>query len=209
MTDSIDRLYQAVVAAKHADPASSRTARLLRSGRSKMAKKLAEEAIEVVIDVIDGNTDAAIKESADLIYNLVALWVEAGIEPAPCLGRDGAARAAVRHRREAAQARRRARVAPQGGGARKPPRPQAPLIPNRQALSFSVVPAESASQTSAWTPPPGHSGPRWLATRHASQPLRLVPSPPPRNRTRPGSWPRCRSWKARSFRCRPTSCSFP
>jgi phosphoribosyl-ATP pyrophosphohydrolase len=81
MTDSIDRLHQAIVAAKHADPAVSRTARLLRSGRSKMAKKLAEEAIEVVIDVIDGNTDAAIKESADLVYNLVALWVAAGIEP--------------------------------------------------------------------------------------------------------------------------------
>src|SRR6202521_1656072 len=81
MTDSIDRLYQAVVAAKGADPASSKTARLLHSGRSKMAKKLAEEAIEVVIDVIDGNTDAAIKESADLVYNLVALWVAAGIEP--------------------------------------------------------------------------------------------------------------------------------
>jgi phosphoribosyl-ATP pyrophosphohydrolase len=81
MTDSIDRLYQAVIAAKNADPAASRTARLLRSGRSKMAKKLVEEAIEVVIDVIDGNTDAAIKESADLVYNLVALWVAAGIEP--------------------------------------------------------------------------------------------------------------------------------
>jgi phosphoribosyl-ATP pyrophosphohydrolase len=81
MTDSIDRLHQAILAAKHADPAASRTARLLRSGRSKMAKKLAEEAIEVVIDVIDGNTDAAIKESADLVYNLVALWVSAGIEP--------------------------------------------------------------------------------------------------------------------------------
>jgi phosphoribosyl-ATP pyrophosphohydrolase len=81
MTDSIDRLYKAVVAAKTADPAVSRTARLLRSGRSKTAKKLAEEAIEVVIDVIDGNTDAAIKESADLVYNLVALWVVAGIAP--------------------------------------------------------------------------------------------------------------------------------
>ena len=81
MTDSIDRLYLAIVAAKNADPAASRTARLLRSGRSKMAKKLAEEAIEVVIDVIDGNTDAAIKESADLVYNLVTLWVAAGIEP--------------------------------------------------------------------------------------------------------------------------------
>ena len=81
MTDSIDRLYQAVVAAKNADPVTSRTARLLRS-RSKMAKKLAEEAIEVVIDALEGNPDAVIKESADLVYNLVAIWVTAGIEPA-------------------------------------------------------------------------------------------------------------------------------
>ncbi len=81
MTDSIDRLYQAVVAAKNADPATSRTARLLLS-RSKMAKKLAEEAIEVVIDALEGNPDAVIKESADLVYNLVAIWVTAGIAPA-------------------------------------------------------------------------------------------------------------------------------
>ena len=81
MTDSIDRLYQAVIAAKAADPASSRTARLMHSGRSKMAKKLAEEAIEVVIDALDGNSDAVVKESADLVYNLVALWAEAGVEP--------------------------------------------------------------------------------------------------------------------------------
>src|SRR3984957_20956422 len=82
MTDSIDRLYQAVVAAKGADPATSRTARLFRSGRSKMAKKLVEEAVEVVIDALDGNSGAVIKESADLVYNLVALWVSAGIAPA-------------------------------------------------------------------------------------------------------------------------------
>jgi phosphoribosyl-ATP pyrophosphohydrolase len=81
MTDSIDRLYQAVVAAKNADPATSRTARLLLS-RSKMAKKLAEEAIEVVIDALEGNPDAVVKESADLVYNLVAIWVTAGIAPA-------------------------------------------------------------------------------------------------------------------------------
>jgi phosphoribosyl-ATP pyrophosphohydrolase len=82
MTDSIDRLYQAVVMARNADPAASKTARLFRAGRAKMAKKLAEEAIEVVIDAIDGNSDAVIKESADLVYNLVVLWVAAGIEPA-------------------------------------------------------------------------------------------------------------------------------
>ena len=49
MPDSVDRLYNAVRAARDDDPASSRTARLLRSGRPKMAKKLAEEAFEVGI----------------------------------------------------------------------------------------------------------------------------------------------------------------
>ena len=81
MSDSVDRLYAAVIAAKHADPATSRTAKLLRAGRAKMAKKLAEEAVEVVIDAMHGETDAVVKESADLIYNLVVLWVAAGIEP--------------------------------------------------------------------------------------------------------------------------------
>ena len=40
MADSVDRLYQQVIAAKDADPSTSRTARLLRAGRGKMAKKL-------------------------------------------------------------------------------------------------------------------------------------------------------------------------
>src|SRR5438552_16772959 len=81
MTDSLGRLHQAVVAAKGADPATSRTARLLRAGRGKMAKKLAEEAVEVVIDAMHGRTEALIRESADLLYNLVVLWVASGVHP--------------------------------------------------------------------------------------------------------------------------------
>jgi phosphoribosyl-ATP pyrophosphohydrolase len=81
MTDSVERLHEAVIAARHADPATSRTARLLRSGRAKMAKKLAEEAVEVVIDAMHGSREAVVKESADLIYNLVVLWVSAGVAP--------------------------------------------------------------------------------------------------------------------------------
>jgi phosphoribosyl-ATP pyrophosphohydrolase len=46
-----------------------------------MAKKLAEEAIEVVIDAMHGDRDAVVKESSDLIYNLVILWVSTGIRP--------------------------------------------------------------------------------------------------------------------------------
>jgi len=81
MTDSVARLYDAVVAARGADPAKSRTARLFRDGRAKMAKKLAEEAVEVVIDAMHGQPEAVARESADLLYNLVVLWVHAGVHP--------------------------------------------------------------------------------------------------------------------------------
>jgi phosphoribosyl-ATP pyrophosphohydrolase len=81
MGDSLDRLYGHVIAAKDADPATSRTAKLLRAGRPKMAKKLAEEAIEVVIDSMNGGREAVVRESADLLYNLVVLWVAGGVRP--------------------------------------------------------------------------------------------------------------------------------
>ena len=81
MSDSLDRLYGQVIAAKDADPALSRTAKLLRAGRPKMAKKLAEEAIEVVIDAMNGEREAVVRESADLLYNLVVLWVAAEVKP--------------------------------------------------------------------------------------------------------------------------------
>jgi phosphoribosyl-ATP pyrophosphohydrolase len=81
MTDSLDRLYEAVQAAREGDPATSRTARLLQAGRGKMAKKMAEEAVEVVIDTVHGDTAAVIRESADLMYNLVVLWAAAGVHP--------------------------------------------------------------------------------------------------------------------------------
>jgi phosphoribosyl-ATP pyrophosphohydrolase len=81
MTDSLDRLYSAVIAAKDLDPATSRTARLFQRGPAKMAKKLAEEAIEVVIDAVNRKPDAVIRESADLLYNLTVLWASAGVHP--------------------------------------------------------------------------------------------------------------------------------
>lgn len=81
MSDSLDKLFQAVLAARDLDPERSRTARLFRRGQAKMAKKLAEEAIEVVIDAVNGRPDAVVRESADLLYNLMVLWVAAGVKP--------------------------------------------------------------------------------------------------------------------------------
>lgn len=81
MTDSVQRLYAAVLSARSRDPALSRTARLIREGAPKMAKKLGEEAVEVGIEAVQNNRPAVVRESADLIYNLVVLWSELGITP--------------------------------------------------------------------------------------------------------------------------------
>lgn len=81
MTDSIERLYDAVLEARDADPGSSRTARLLNAGRGKIAKKVAEEAVEVAIEAMRSNREALVRESADLLYNLAVLWASVDIEP--------------------------------------------------------------------------------------------------------------------------------
>src|ERR1700737_4136660 len=81
MNNSLERLYLAVLAARDLDPATSRTARLFQRGPSKMAKKRAEEAIEVVIDAVNGDAQAVVRESADLLYNLTVLWASAGVRP--------------------------------------------------------------------------------------------------------------------------------
>jgi phosphoribosyl-ATP pyrophosphohydrolase len=81
MSDSMMRLYRAVLAARGGDPAASRTTRLLQAGRGKISKKLAEEAVEVVIDAVHGDSAAVIRESADLLYHLVVLWTASNIHP--------------------------------------------------------------------------------------------------------------------------------
>jgi phosphoribosyl-ATP pyrophosphohydrolase len=81
MTDSIRRLYDGVRAARGQDPTRSRTARLLEAGPRKIAKKVAEEAAEVALESAAGNRPEVIRESADLLYHLVVLWYEAGVQP--------------------------------------------------------------------------------------------------------------------------------
>jgi phosphoribosyl-ATP pyrophosphohydrolase len=81
MPDAIDRLYDAVTAARESDPAFSRTAKLFRGGIEKMAKKLGEEAIEVGIGALQGKRGEVIEESADVMYQLCVLWAECGISP--------------------------------------------------------------------------------------------------------------------------------
>jgi phosphoribosyl-ATP pyrophosphohydrolase len=81
MTDSLRRLHEAVSNLRNADPAGSKTARLLHAGPAKNAKKIAEEAVEVALAAMARDHGEIVRESADLIYHLVVLWVEAGVQP--------------------------------------------------------------------------------------------------------------------------------
>ena len=64
-----------------ASPDQSWTAKLVAHGQPKAAKKLGEEAVETVIAAISNDKDNLVAESADLLYHLVVVWVDAGINP--------------------------------------------------------------------------------------------------------------------------------
>ena len=86
MRDSLDRLFHSILAARERDPAVSRTSKLFRGGVQKMAKKLAEEAVEVGLEAVQTNREQVILESADLLYHLAVVWVECGVTPEAVLG---------------------------------------------------------------------------------------------------------------------------
>lgn len=79
--DVLDRLWAVVMARRTADPAVSHSARLLSRGTPKVAQKFGEEAVECLIEAVAGNKDALVAESADVLYHLIVLWVDAGIGP--------------------------------------------------------------------------------------------------------------------------------
>jgi phosphoribosyl-ATP pyrophosphohydrolase len=78
----LERLYTTIAARRTADPGSSYTAKLLHQGRSVIAKKMGEEAVETAIAAVGNDSDAVVSESADLIYHLLVLWADCGVEPA-------------------------------------------------------------------------------------------------------------------------------
>lgn len=84
MSDSgrvLDQLFETLKSRRGGDPATSYTAKLFSRGRAKIAQKLGEEAVETVIAALTETPDKLVGESADLLYHLLVLWAECGIEP--------------------------------------------------------------------------------------------------------------------------------
>ncbi|MBL8832000.1 MAG: phosphoribosyl-ATP diphosphatase [Rhodospirillales bacterium] len=79
--DVILRLYRTIESRRNADPEVSHTAKLFQKGTKKIAQKVGEEAVEVVIEAIRNNRKRLVDESADLMYHLLVLWADAHIEP--------------------------------------------------------------------------------------------------------------------------------
>jgi phosphoribosyl-ATP pyrophosphohydrolase len=77
----LDRLWGTVLSRKNSDPALSHSARLLSRGTAKIAQKFGEEAVECLIEAVGGHRTALIGESADVLYHLLVLWVDAGLRP--------------------------------------------------------------------------------------------------------------------------------
>ena len=77
----LDRLWATVLSRKDASPEESHSARLLSRGTAKVAQKFGEEAVECLIEAVAGRQDALISESADVLYHLMVLWVDAGVRP--------------------------------------------------------------------------------------------------------------------------------
>ncbi|NJM14325.1 MAG: bifunctional phosphoribosyl-AMP cyclohydrolase/phosphoribosyl-ATP diphosphatase HisIE [Bacteroidales bacterium] len=72
-------VLQAVIDQRKRDmPAGSYTTKLFEKGINKIAQKVGEEAVELVIESKDNNSDLFINEAADLMYHLIVLLTAKG-----------------------------------------------------------------------------------------------------------------------------------
>ena len=76
---SLNDLAAIIATRASASASASYTKSLLDAGPARAAKKLGEEAVEVVIAAIEGDAKALTRESADLLYHLLVVLHQKGI----------------------------------------------------------------------------------------------------------------------------------
>lgn len=73
------RHLQGVIQQRHRDmPEGSYTTKLFIKGVKKIAQKVGEEAVESVVEAVDGNRDRFIYEASDMVYHLLVLLEQMG-----------------------------------------------------------------------------------------------------------------------------------
>lgn len=69
----LNYLTEVIQKRRQSDPSESYTAKLFSKGINKVAQKVGEEAVEVVIEAKDDNDDLFLNESADLLFHYMML----------------------------------------------------------------------------------------------------------------------------------------
>ena len=76
----LNKLEQIIADRKKADPSSSYVASLFAKGINKIAQKVGEEAVELVIEAKDNNEQLFLDESADLLFHYLILLQSKGYQ---------------------------------------------------------------------------------------------------------------------------------
>jgi phosphoribosyl-ATP pyrophosphohydrolase len=79
MTDTLSRLETTIASRRDASADGSYTASLFARGRPIQARKLGEEAVELVVASLAQDHAAMTAEAADLLFHLLVLLADAGI----------------------------------------------------------------------------------------------------------------------------------
>ena len=77
--DVLLRLSETLASRRHADPATSYTAKLFAKGPHSILKKIGEECAELIMAAKDGKRQDIVYESADVLYHVLALLAFYGI----------------------------------------------------------------------------------------------------------------------------------
>ena len=72
-TDFLQELFNIIQNKAKGKNNKSYTKFLLKSGKKKIAKKVGEESVELLIDYLNGTKKRTIEEASDLIYHLFVL----------------------------------------------------------------------------------------------------------------------------------------
>ena len=81
LSEILGELSQIIRDRKEKRPEGSYTSKLFAGGIDRIAKKVGEEAAEVIIAGKNRDPDELCRESADLLYHLLVLWEQIGISP--------------------------------------------------------------------------------------------------------------------------------
>lgn len=78
---TVEMAYAIIQSRKDRPTANSYSSQLLAQGTPAIAQKLGEQAMETVIQAMRHDRVRLAEESADLLYHLLVLWADAGLQP--------------------------------------------------------------------------------------------------------------------------------